>query len=83
MSERFDNNMKGVLFPTFKAGLNERDHKGSCEIGGVEYWISAWNNRSKDQKPYISLRFKAKDGERAKKADEDKATEDYNDEIPF
>lgn len=37
------------------------DHQGSCLIGGVEYYISAWIKESKDgSKKFFSLSFKPK-----------------------
>lgn len=59
----YDNDMKGTL------GKNKRkekdshpDHTGSCEIDGVQYWISGWvkENGSTGEK-FFSLSFKEKD----------------------
>lgn len=48
-------------------GLNDRkekesqpDHKGSCMINGVEYWVSGWNKEN-GYGPFISLSFTRKD----------------------
>lgn len=62
-NQQYDNNMRGVLF------LNERkesdrhpDYKGSAEVDGVEYWISAWVKvpQSGGNK-FLSISFTPKD----------------------
>jgi hypothetical protein len=59
----YNNNMRGTI------GRNKRreksnhpDYNGSCEIDGVEYWISGWmqENRTTHEK-FLSLAFKEKD----------------------
>lgn len=58
----YDNNMSGVLFTNDKKQTDKHpDKKGSCEIEGVEYWISGWI-KSKNGKQYLSLSFQPKDG---------------------
>lgn len=37
------------------------DYKGSALIGGVDHWLDAWINVSKDGKKYMSLKLKPKD----------------------
>lgn len=39
------------------------DYKGSANIEGLEYWVSAWVNTSKDGKKYMSLKFQVKEGQ--------------------
>lgn len=70
-----------MLFKKIKDKDSQPDYAGECEIAGVEYWISSWINKSKDQRMFLSLRFKAKEGSAggAKPAPK----EDFNDEIPF
>jgi hypothetical protein len=39
----YDNNLSGVLFKNDKGDNEKRpDYKGSAEIEGVQYWVSAW-----------------------------------------
>jgi hypothetical protein len=82
-------------------GLNDRkekdshpDHKGSCMIDGVEYWVSGWDKENQ-YGPFISLAFQRKDA----KPDFQKGTvpvtdrrpakpappprNDFDDDIPF
>lgn len=66
----FDNNLRGALFQNKRRDEevnSERKAKlphyqGSCEIGGIEYWISGWKKLSKDKKtPFMSLSFTPKE----------------------
>lgn len=60
MSEKKDNS--GVLFRNSRKETEKHpDYTGSATIGGVEYWISAWVNESKDGKKYFAFSFKVKD----------------------
>ena len=41
----YDNELRGVLFRNDRKDKETQpDHKGNCQIDGVEYWISAWVN---------------------------------------
>ena len=52
----YDNNLKGVLFVNRKKESDKQpDMKGSCEIDGVQYWLSAWNKVSAKNETYMSL----------------------------
>ena len=57
----YDNTNKGVLFINDKAtDAKHPTRKGSLNVGGVEYWISAWDkNTSKGET--ISLSIQRKD----------------------
>jgi hypothetical protein len=41
------------------------DRTGSATIDGVEYWVSGWLKKTKDDKPYLSLAFKPKNADTA------------------
>lgn len=60
-----------------KESANHPDGKGSAMIDGVEYWVSSWNKKTGDGKPWKSLAFKrkedAKPAPRDKRFDEPKA----------
>lgn len=86
MSE-YDNNMRGVLFRADKQE-SERSpaYKGTAEVDGTEYWLSAWIKTSKDGNKFMSLSFQAKDAKPASKAHPPKGGESkfkYDDPIPF
>lgn len=59
MAEQKDNT--GVLFANDKKNSDrDPDGKGSATIGGIEYWVSSWVNRSKSGHAYKTLRFTPK-----------------------
>jgi len=55
---------RGVLFRNEQkdpASETDRDYTGSLNVGGVEYWLSAWVKVSKTNgKKYLSLAVKPK-----------------------
>jgi hypothetical protein len=62
MSKQYDNNLSGVLYVNDRqrAGKKDPDRQGSCEIDGVEYWISGWFHDGRKGK-FLSLAFQRKD----------------------
>ena len=56
------------------------DRSGSATIDGVEYWVSGWLKKTKDDQPYLSLAFKPKNGA-TKSAGGGSAA--FDDKIPF
>jgi hypothetical protein len=81
MSE-YDNDMRGVLFKNDRKEKDTHpDYKGQCEIGGVEFWLSAWIKEGKKGK-FMSLSIQAKDDKPVKKAIP-KAGRDDRDSVPF
>lgn len=60
-------NNQGALFLNDKKEKDTHPNlKGSAIINGVEYWLSAWNNTSKEGKKYISLAFNEKENQSKK-----------------
>lgn len=52
----YKNEMRGVLFPNSKDGNDRRpDFKGTINVAGVDYQLSAWKKSSKAGAPYLSL----------------------------
>ena len=95
MPKEYDNDMTGVLFRNEEKDdqhPNWADFKGSCEVGGVEHWISAWvkefkKGRAKEGKKYFSLSFQPKEsrgggGSKSSKRDEPEPAK-KSDDIPF
>ena len=61
MSKEYDNNMRGVLFHNDRKESDRHpDLKGSCEVDGVEYWLSAWRKEGANGK-FLSLAFTKKE----------------------
>lgn len=52
----------GSLFKNDKREKETHAHaRGSALIDGVEYWIDAWTNETRDGSKYQSLKFKRKE----------------------
>ena len=89
MSEQqYDNEMRGVLFRNKDRDKETQPHaKGSCQIAGVEYWVSAWTQTSKNGERYQSLSYQRKDEVHAKGVAQAKAAmapdNPMDDDIPF
>lgn len=62
MPKEYSNELRGVLFENDRKETdNHPDFKGTAQIDGQEYWLSAWE-KSGAKGLYISLSFKLKDG---------------------
>lgn len=58
---QYDNNLTGVLFKNDKGDNEKRpDYKGSAEIEGVQYWVSAWIRDTAKGK-CLSMKYERKD----------------------
>ncbi len=58
----YDNTNQGALFVNDKKQSEQHpDFKGSIDVGGREFWISAWKNMSKTGKPFIKLSVEPKE----------------------
>lgn len=56
-------NLQGSLFKNDRKQTDKHpDYNGSCMVGGIEFWISAWIKRPNGKEPFLSLAFKEKDG---------------------
>jgi hypothetical protein len=100
VSQDYDNNLRGVLFKNDRKEKDTHpDYKGSCEVDGTEYWLSAWIKDGRNGK-FMSLAFTEKEEERApappprgdsygnRSRGSDRATsvprrDEYEDDIPF
>ena len=58
------------------------DGKGSAMIDGVEYWVSSWNRKTQDGKPWRSMAFKRKDVQQNKPKQGQQDSRDDSD-VPF
>ena len=82
----YDNNLSGVLFKNDKDGNEKRpDYKGSAEIEGVQYWVSAWIREGAKGK-FMSMKYEAKEKQAApakRSTDQAPAGPVNDDVIPF
>lgn len=78
----YDKTNTGVLFKNDKEGGNPKwpDYKGSINIEGTEYWLSAWIKEGKKGK-FMSLSVKPKD--EAKPAREVARDNGIEEDLPF
>lgn len=84
----YNNENRGVLFTNDKKlSPKHPDFKGTLNVGGVDYWLSAWNKQSAKGNDFISVSVEKKDAKPVSKHSEAKANayvaEPLNDEIPF
>ena len=88
----YDNTNRGILSRNDRKEKAEHpDMKGSVNIDGVEYWVSAWkrDEDAKPNSPVLRFAFKPKDEQRktpGKQSEEfqaPKPSADFDDAIPF
>jgi hypothetical protein len=61
MAKDYDNTDSGALFRNKdKESEKHPDYQGSINVGGQDYWLSAWLKESKKGEKYMSLSVKAK-----------------------
>lgn len=88
MSQQYDNNLSGVLFKNDKDGNEKRpDYKGSAEIEGVQYWVSAWIRDGAKGK-FMSMKYEAKEKQQSQQSQAPKPApapnfDSLDDDIPF
>jgi uncharacterized protein (DUF736 family) len=59
---QYDNTDRGVLFKNDRKDSDSHpDYKGSVNVGGVDFWLSAWIKTSDAKGKYMSLSVKPKD----------------------
>lgn len=79
----YNNEMQGTLFRNDKKETDKHpDYKGSAQINGEEFWLSAWINTSKDGKKYMKLKFDPKQAQEAP-ANTVVITDEMDDDLPF
>ena len=81
----YDNNNTGALFKNDRKETERHpDYNGSCEVNGVEMWMSAWIKTSKGGKKFMSFSFNAKEVKAAPKPVQSTANDfDSGEDIPF
>lgn len=62
MTQQYDNTNSGVLFVNKDRDTDSKPNaKGSIDIEGKEYWLSAWTNTDKNGNKYQKLKATAKE----------------------
>jgi uncharacterized protein (DUF736 family) len=76
----YDDTNRGALFRNDKKESERHpDYRGSINVNGEEFWISAWLKESKSGTKYMSLSVTPKDEQRAAPVVADIA----DDDVPF
>jgi uncharacterized protein (DUF736 family) len=66
MTKDYDNTNRGALFRNSRKEKDSHpDHQGTLNVGGVDYWISAWVKTSGKGQKYFSLSVKPKEAREA------------------
>lgn len=78
---QYDNNLTGVLFKNDKGDNEKRpDYKGSAEIEGVQYWVSAWI-RDTSKGKCLSMKYERKEQQSEQASQSSSSVKDDN--MPF
>jgi uncharacterized protein (DUF736 family) len=76
----YDNTNSGALFANTDRKTDKHPNaRGTLNVEGVEYWISAWTKVSKKGDKYQSLSVQRKDAQQAPAKDD----APFDDQIPF
>lgn len=68
MAQQYDNTNRGILFVNDrKTNDKHPDYKGSINVGGKEFWLSAWM-KTTAKGDAISLSIEPKEGRKNKPA---------------
>lgn len=83
MSKEFDNTNSGALFRNDRKETDKHpDYRGELNVGGVEYWVSAWLKTSGKGTKFMSLAVTPKDDKPAKPAKKP-TFDDADQDVPF
>jgi uncharacterized protein (DUF736 family) len=78
----FDNTNRGALFRNARRESEKHpDYRGTLNVGGTDYWLSAWLKTSKTGEKYLSVSVQAKDDAQPAKPSREPGSDD--DAIPF
>lgn len=80
----YDNTNRGAIWPNKKKETERHpDFTGSANIGGFEYWVSAWKKTPKDKENSPSLRFSFQAKDATKEQSAPHPAPRLDDDIPF
>lgn len=86
MSKQYDNTDRGVLFRNDRKETdNHPDYTGNINVGGVEFWLSAWIKEGQNGK-FMSLSVKPKEERqqsRQQPSGRGRQSRDFEDSAPF
>ena len=85
----YNNTNRGQIWKNEDRKSDTHPHfKGSMDIDGVEYWVSAWTRKpdANPKSPALTFSFKKKEDkqdDQIHKADSVSVVDGFNDSIPF
>ena len=80
----YDNSNRGSLFKNDrKDDAKFPDYKGSINVDGTDYWLSAWIKVSKDGNKFMSLSVKNKNADASLQPKKKVKQEEFDDSLPF
>lgn len=81
----YDNTNRGSLFKNDrKDDAKFPDYKGSINVDGTDYWLSAWIKISKDGNKFMSLSIKNKNADASLQPKKKVKQEEFDDsDLPF
>jgi uncharacterized protein (DUF736 family) len=80
----YDSTNRGSLFKNDrKDDAKFPDYKGSINVDGTEYWLSAWIKVSKDGAKFMSLSVKNKNADASLQPKKKVKQEEFDDSVPF
>jgi uncharacterized protein (DUF736 family) len=80
----YDNSNRGQLFKNDrKDDAKFPDYKGSINVDGTDYWLSAWIKISKDGNKFMSLSVKNKNADASLQPKKKVKQEEFDDSMPF
>ena len=84
MSQEYDNTDRGVLFKNEKKTSDKHpDYTGSINVGGEEFWLSAWIKEGKKGK-FMSLSVQPKEEQKKPVKKSSKSSEPFiESDVPF
>lgn len=81
----YDNTNRGVLFKNDRKESDKHpDYKGNINVGGVEFWLSAWiKEGAKGKFMSLSVSEKEQRQEAAPSRQQRPPADGFDDDIPF
>ena len=84
MSQQYDNTDRGALFKNDRKETdNHPDYKGQINVGGVEFWLSAWLKTDRNGAKFMSLSVQPKETKPDQAPTQSYGPALTDDEIPF
>lgn len=87
MAKEYDETNRGSIWPNKKKEKDTHpDFTGSLNVGGTDYWVSAWRKKegAGERAPSLTFSVKKKDGTPPPSRKPDSGGRaDMDDEIPF